>query len=317
MSFNSSSKLVAAVAPGFDSRNIFACENAFARKVDCEENKMETKFPGADFPELASESQKIWNENARWWDARMNEGNDWHNRLIAPAVKRLLDIQTGEDVVDLACGNGLLARALAQQGARVLACDFSTEFLECARARSREYGDRIGYRLIDLTDRNQLTTLGNAQFHAAVCNMAIMDMASITPLLDGVLRLLRPQGRFVLSILHPCFNTSGTRLIAERDDKDRHVKYAVQVNRYLSLVPELGVGITGQPSRHYYFHRPLSVLLSACFAAGFVLDAFEEPNPHAVPESAAPLSWDNFTEIPPVLVMRLIARPRAGASDCT
>jgi 2-polyprenyl-3-methyl-5-hydroxy-6-metoxy-1,4-benzoquinol methylase len=278
---------------------------------------MEAKYPEVDFPDLARESQKIWNDNARWWDARMKEGNDWHQRLIAPAVQRLLDIHTGDDVVDLACGNGLVARALAQRGARVLACDFSAEFLECARARSQEYGDLIGYRLIDLTDRNQLATLGDAQFDAAVCNMAIMDMASITPLLDGVSRLLRPNGRFVFSILHPCFNTSGTKLIAERDDSDRHVKYAVQVNRYLSLAPELGVGITGQPSRHYYFHRPLSVLLSACFAAGFVLDAFEEPSPHAVHTSDAPLSWDNYTEIPPILVVRLIARPRAGASERT
>jgi 2-polyprenyl-3-methyl-5-hydroxy-6-metoxy-1,4-benzoquinol methylase len=288
----------------------------FARKVDKQgEKSLDTKFPDPDFPELAGASQKIWNENARWWDERMKEGNDWHNRLIAPTVQRLLDLHTGEDVVDLACGNGLLARTLALQGARVLACDFSAEFLECAKARSQEYVDRIGYRLIDLTDRNQLATLGNAQFDAAVCNMAIMDMASITPLLVGVLRLLRPNGRFVFSILHPCFHTPGTRLIAERDGNDLHLKYAVQINRYLNLVPELGVGITGQPSRHYYFHRPLSVLLSACFAAGFVLDAFEEPNPHAMPKSPAPLSWDNFTEIPPILVVRLIARPLAAASD--
>lgn len=91
-----------------------------------------------------------------------------------------------------------------------------------------------------------------------------------------------------------------------------------RVNRYLSPGPELGVGIMGQPSRHYYFHRPLSVLLSPCFAAGFVLDAFEEPNPHAISKSApSALSWDNYTEIPPILVMRLIAQPRAGASDRT
>ena len=266
---------------------------------------MQTKCPGVDFPELARESQRIWDKNARWWDARMGEGNDWHNRLIAPTVKRLLDLHAGEDVVDLACGNGLLARALAQQGARVLACDFSAEFLECARARSHEYGHGIEYRLMDLADPGQLATLGNAQFDAAVCNMAIMDMASITPLLGEVFRLLRPNGRFVFSILHPCFNTSGTRLIAERDDTDGHINYAVRVNRYLSIVPELGVGILGQPSLHYYFHRPLSVLLSACFAAGFVLDAFEEPSSNAAPKTAALLNWDNYTEIPPILIVRL------------
>jgi 2-polyprenyl-3-methyl-5-hydroxy-6-metoxy-1,4-benzoquinol methylase len=270
---------------------------------------METTCPGIDFPELASESQRIWNQNARWWDARMGEGNHWHKGLIAPAVNRLLNVRSAEVVVDLACGNGLFARALAQNGARVLACDFSSEFLACARARSAEYGDRIEYRLMDLADPDQLATLGAGQFDAAVCNMAIMDMASITPLLGAVFRALRPNGRFVFSTLHPCFNTSGTRLVAERNDTDGHVIYAVRVHQYLGLVPEPGIGIIGQPLPHYYFHRPLSVLLSACFAAGFVLDGFEEPAFDGATKSATPLSWDNYTEIPAILAVRLRVRP--------
>jgi 2-polyprenyl-3-methyl-5-hydroxy-6-metoxy-1,4-benzoquinol methylase len=259
---------------------------------------------GIDFPELAVETQRIWNHNARWWDERMGEGNDWHTRLIAPAVKGLLGLRAGERVADLACGNGLLAREMAQSGGRVVACDFSAEFLECARARSAAGGEAIEYRMMDLADREQVATLGAAQFDAAVCNMAIMDMASIGPLLDGVARALRPGGRFVFSILHPCFNTTGTRLIAERDDVSG-VQYAVRVDRYLGLEPEAGIGIHGQPLPHYYFHRPLSVLLAACFAAGFVVDGWEEPAPGTMEAPGRPLNWDNFTEIPPILAVRL------------
>jgi 2-polyprenyl-3-methyl-5-hydroxy-6-metoxy-1,4-benzoquinol methylase len=260
------------------------------------------RTPAVDFPELAPESRRIWEGNARWWHARMGDGNDWHNRLIAPAVLRLLDLRSGECVADLACGNGLLARSMARQGARVLACDFSAGFLECARAR--DDGGSIEYRLMDLADPVQLAALGAERLDAAVCNMAIMDMASITPLLEASHRALRPGGRFVFSILHQCFNTSGTWLIAERDDDTGRVSYAVRVSRYLGA-PEPGTGILGQPEPHYYFHRPLSALLSACFAAGFVLDGFEEPATGAVPKSAAPLSWDNYTEIPPILAARL------------
>jgi 2-polyprenyl-3-methyl-5-hydroxy-6-metoxy-1,4-benzoquinol methylase len=194
---------------------------------------------------------------------------------------------------------------MARQGARVLACDFSAEFLECARARSTEYAGRIEYQLMDLADSEQIAALGMSQFDAAVCNMAIMDMASITPLLERVRLSLQPEGRFVFSILHPCFNTNGTRMIAERDDVTG-LHYAVRVERYLGLAPETGIGIAGQPAPHYYFHRPLSALLAACFSAGFVLDGLEEPAPGIVaPVSAKPLTWDNYTEIPPILVARL------------
>ena len=67
----------------------------------------------------------------------------------------------------------------------------------------------------------------------------------------------------------------------------------------------MGLGILGQPVPHYYFHRPLSVLLAACFAAGFVVDGFEEPAPGTLGQAEKPLTWDNYTEIPPILAVRL------------
>jgi len=66
-----------------------------------------------DFLHLAAESREIWDENARWWDGRMGEGNDWHRLLIGPAVERLLVVRPGQRVLELACGNGQFARRLA------------------------------------------------------------------------------------------------------------------------------------------------------------------------------------------------------------
>src|SRR5215469_6169342 len=141
-----------------------------------------------DFPELAGESRDIWDQNAHWWDTRMGEGNDWHRMLIAPAVEKLLAVQPGERVLDLACGNGQFARRLAALGARVLACDSSTAFLDCARLRTSDHSERIEYRLIDVTNEEHLAALGTGEFDAAVCNMALMDIACITPLLQAVRR---------------------------------------------------------------------------------------------------------------------------------
>ena len=94
----------------------------------------------ADFPDLARESREIWDQNARWWDARMGEGNDWHRLLIAPAVEKLLSVQPGERVLELACGNGQFARRLASMGARVVAAiraRHSWTVRGCAQANTR------------------------------------------------------------------------------------------------------------------------------------------------------------------------------------
>jgi 2-polyprenyl-3-methyl-5-hydroxy-6-metoxy-1,4-benzoquinol methylase len=260
----------------------------------------------ADFADLIAESKNIWDLNAHWWDARMGEGNEWHRRLIAPAVEELLGVQPGERVLELACGNGQFARRLASLGARVVACDSSAAFLDCARLRSNDHSERIEYRLIDLTSEEELRALGTSEFDGAVCNMALMDIACITPLLRAVRRTLRAAGRFVFSVPHPCFNTNGTTLLAERDDYqgDGMVTFSVRINRYRSLAPQKGIGIVGQPEPHYYFHRTLRTLLGACFAAGLMLDGLEEPA-FATPSGNLAPRWDNCGDVPPILAARL------------
>jgi SAM-dependent methyltransferase len=259
-----------------------------------------------DFPELNTETRQIWEQNGPWWDANMGEGNTWHLSLIAPATERLLAIQDDDRVLDLACGNGQFARRLASLGAQVIACDFSGSMLECARLRSAGHAHRIDYRLVDLTSEAQLDKLGTAQFDAAVCTMALMDIASIAPLLRGVRRALKPEGRFVFSIPHPCFNTNGTTMLAERDDyaPDGAVNFSVRIHQYRTLQPQRAIAIQGQPHPHYYFHRPLSALTAACSAAGLVIDAIEEPAFDGPPTGSS-MRWQNFTEIPPILVARL------------
>ncbi|MER3486306.1 MAG: hypothetical protein C4345_10360, partial [Chloroflexota bacterium] len=117
---------------------------------------------------LVRETQDIWNAKAAFWDARMGDGNAFQRILLGPACERLLAIQPGDLVLDLACGNGVFARRLAELGARVVAIDFSERFLERARARSTSCGDRIEYQLVDATDEAQLIALGEHRFDAVV-----------------------------------------------------------------------------------------------------------------------------------------------------
>jgi hypothetical protein len=83
--------------------------------------------------------------------------------------------------------------------------------------------------------------------------------------------------------------------------------YYVKVSNYLRVPPVRGVGMPGEPTPHYIFHRPLSVLFGACFTAGFVVDGLEEPafGPGDRGRGGRPLNWANYTDVPPVLVARV------------
>ena len=111
--------------------------------------------------------------------------------------------------------------------------------------------------------------------------MALMDIADIRPLASALFRLLKPGGRFVFTVPHPCFNTASVKRAAEEEDRDgdlRTVHY-VKVSEYLTPSAGPVIGIPGQPVPHLYFDRPISLLLKTFFDVGFVLDALEEPAP--------------------------------------
>jgi 2-polyprenyl-3-methyl-5-hydroxy-6-metoxy-1,4-benzoquinol methylase len=267
---------------------------------------------GGEFPELNDAVRDIWDRNADFWTERMGEGNEFHRVLIGPAQERLLDLRPGESVLDIGCGNGQFTRRMAQLGARVLALDVSPRMIENARAQTSDGHDRVDYRVVDAADSAALAALGSNGFDAAVCTMAMMDMAAIEPLMSALSALLKNGGRFVFSILHPCFNSAGVRLIAEEGTNDAGelvTSYRIVVSDYIRSRSMKGIAMRGQPVPQYYFDRPMNVLFNACFNAGFVLDGLEEPTFPSPAGSGRP-TWSNITQIPPVLVARMRPVPK-------
>src|SRR5512147_2097354 len=101
-----------------------------------------TTPPNADPAEL----RKFAALAHRWWDAQgdmrpLHEINplrlDWIDRLAALAGKRVLDV---------GCGGGILAEAMAQRGARVTAIDLSAKPLQVAQLHALESGIAVDYR---------------------------------------------------------------------------------------------------------------------------------------------------------------------------
>jgi 2-polyprenyl-3-methyl-5-hydroxy-6-metoxy-1,4-benzoquinol methylase len=103
--------------------------------------------------DLNKASVESWSTNAEFWDEYMGkEGNDFYQILEAPALETLVSLQEGEFALDLATGNGLVARRMAALGGIVTATDVSDAMLDRARARtSAEQAIKITYCLLDVT----------------------------------------------------------------------------------------------------------------------------------------------------------------------
>ena len=273
-------------------------------------------MPGSEKHEVSvRDTHEIWNSNADWWADRIGEGNRFQLEILNPPTERLLAIKPGERVLDVACGNGPFSRRMAKAGADVVAFDFSERFIARARERSAETGDTIAYHVLDATDEAGLRPLGERSFDAAVCNMGLMDIVDIAPLLSALSHLLKPGGRFVYAIPHPCFHSTATSIVGEQIDEHGKIvtHWSVRVRDYLGLKAQRGIGIIGQPQPHWYFDRPLGAVFDACFAQGFALDGFKEIPMPPGEEPARPFSFETVPGIPIALVarMRLVGTPNA------
>lgn len=257
----------------------------------------------SEWKELIQDSQSRWEKNATYWDDYMGEeSNRFHRELIKPYTEKLLDIKEGQTILDIACGNGNFSRRLAELGANVVAFDYSFKMIERAKKRSKNNFDQIEYKVMDATNYDDLLELGNGQYDSAVANMALMDIADITPLIKSLHTLLKPNGSFVFSITHPCFQTPGVRKITESEDKDGKLvsKNSIQISKYLTHESYQAIGIKGQSIPHFMFHRTLSYYMNLFFESGFVLDGVEEPSFEKEKEN------DTFEwyELPPVIIFR-------------
>lgn len=112
----------------------------------------------------------------------------------------------GTDVLDLGCGEGYVARKLRELGAAsVHGIDVSAEMIERARVQEVESPGPVAIRF-EAGDATDLAHLADDSFDlvVAVFLFNYLDRAAMTRTITEVARVLRPGGRFVFSVPHPC-----------------------------------------------------------------------------------------------------------------
>jgi ubiquinone/menaquinone biosynthesis C-methylase UbiE len=113
----------------------------------------------------------------------------------AELVWRLLELEPGADVLDVACGHGRIANRLAERGAVVTGLDADAFFL----AKAREAGSGAEYVEGDMRE----LPFGDASFDAALLwftSFGYFDDDGNRAVLRELSRVLRPGGRAVIEL---------------------------------------------------------------------------------------------------------------------
>lgn len=107
------------------------------------------------------ESLDAWDANAAYWDEGIGRGgNKYWDALQRPSLERMVQVTPDSHALDLATGNGIVARWLASRCRSVLATDGSAEMLKRAQSHdSTEPKSNITYRKLDVTQSSDFATL--------------------------------------------------------------------------------------------------------------------------------------------------------------
>jgi len=132
----------------------------------------------------------------RWVDPAIYQSfmGRW-SELLAPKFLALTDIPTGARVLDVACGTGVLSKALADLGHNVVGIDVSEGFLEGA-SQLRSHPN-ITYQTGDI----RKMAFPDDTFDAAVSTLALDVLPETDQVVAEMKRVVRPGG-VVASAVH-------------------------------------------------------------------------------------------------------------------
>lgn len=136
---------------------------------------------------------------ARFWDVR-GEFRPLH--LLNPVRSQFIAAHTrlpGARLLDVGCGGGLLAEALARAGAQVTAIDLAPGMIEVARRHAAESGLGIDYRV---AAAEELHASAAGAFDVVTCMEMLEHVPEPQRMVATLAGLTRPGGELFVSTLN-------------------------------------------------------------------------------------------------------------------
>lgn len=212
-----------------------------------------------------------WQNVADWYTGYAADPTSYHQTLIIPNLIRVLEPRKNKIILDLACGDGTVSRALVDAGATVIGIDASSALIKHAQNASAHIVSKPVFHIASADH----IPLADHTVDAAMCVLAIQNIKPVKETFAECARVLKPGGQLVLVLNHPAFRIP--RGSAWGWDESAKSQYR-RVDYYLS---EQTVEIVAHPGQKISaatvsFHRPLQYYVKLLAAAGFAITRLEE-----------------------------------------
>lgn len=212
---------------------------------------------------------ETWDSIADWYSALVRGGSAMHEfsrDILLSAVPPTL---TGARVLDVGCGEGLVTRALAARGATVLGVDPTSALIAHAQAAEKAHPSGATFRR---DDGSTLSSVNSDTMDWVTAALSLNNIADLDSAISSIKRVLKSEGRLVLTIPHPCFDAPNAGSLAVDGTHRRVVGDYLAQGFWRSTHPD-------SVRRAGNYHRSIATYLTALIDRGFTVEVIAEPVP--------------------------------------
>lgn len=212
-----------------------------------------------------------WDSSESWYSSCVGEkGHYYHQAVILPNVSRLLDLKKQKSLLDLGCGQGVLARHIPC-GIEYWGVDGSEKLL--AEAMKLTKNPKCHFIHADAT---ATLPIEKTNFDCACFVLSLQNMEHPKGAIQNAAFHLKPEGHLLIVMNHPCFRIP--RQSHWGIDEASQLQYR-RINRYMSpeKIPIQTTPAKGEKSSlTFSYHFPLSSYTEWMHESQFAILKIEE-----------------------------------------
>lgn len=208
-----------------------------------------------------------WKQVGKWYDQLVSEGGHYyHEEVIFPKLLKWVKFKKGESLLDLGCGQGVLARKLPKE-MEYMGLDAAKSLIDQAKKYSKH-----SFLVRDVT---QPLEIEKKDFDYAAIILALQNMEKPEAALKEAAAHLKSGGKLFLVLNHPCYRIP--RQSSWGIDEGKKLQYR-RIDRYMTPMEipiQMHPGVK-QSEQTFSYHHPISAITTWLVECGFVMTRLEE-----------------------------------------
>ncbi len=246
-----------------------------------------------------------WDSSERWYTGCVGEkGHYYHQSVVLPSSLRLLGLKGKGALLDLGCGQGVLARQVPKE-VEYWGVDLSKNLIQSAKKLTQK--PNVHFLTGDATEE---IPVEKKDFDWACLMLSLQNMENPEGAIRTAARHLKSGGKLLIVLNHPCFRIP--RQTHWGVDEAAKLQYR-KVQSYMSpqKIPiQTNPGQGEKSSVTYSYHYPISSYSSWLAKEGFKIETMEEWCSDKKSEGARAKMEDRARKEIPLFLAILAALPK-------